>query len=930
MYASPVALDFRILGPLEVHDGDRLVRLGGDRQRALLALLLLRASSPASALELAEALWPDAPLDRDGTLQVLVHRLRRSLGDGVALRRDAHGYALDVGPDGLDAARFEALVRRARGELATGDDEAATATLREALAAWRGPALADVVHERFAEVEAARLDELRLCAEEDRVEAELRLARHAALVAELEALADAHPTRERLQAALMLALYRSGRQAEALERYRRARVVLLDELGLEPGPALRALEGAILRQDRTLDVEAPHLRARRHLPAPATPLVGRRGELDAIATDVRRGARLLTLTGPGGIGKTRLAVQAAHELAEVFDDGVWFVALDAVTDPALVPAAIAGALGVEVPAGRAVEDALRDHLRPLRLLVVVDSFEVVDDAAPLVADLLAAASGLVVLATSRAPLRLYGEHERAVPPLDLEGEAVPLFVARARARDSAFRDDGADRAALAEICRRLDCLPLAIELAAARTRGSSPRRLAEDLPGALELASGARDLPARQRTLRATIAWSYDLLRDAEQALFDRLAVFPGGGRREDVRIVCDAADGAIDALLDQSLARERRGGDGETRVVMLATVREYAAERLAARGEADARRERHAERLVALAEEAEADYAAGRAPTAWLDRFDAERDNVRAALAWAHGAGCVELELRLASALRFSWQLRGRLDEGLRALDRALGSPGGSTRARARALYAAGVLRYRQLDLGRASACWEAALPLFRELGDAIDVARCLGELGNVAAEARDYDRARELLGGSTEAFRAAGDELRLAQSIANLGDLALRRGELGEAAALLSEAAVLHRRMDDEESLTFTVYTLAVVVHQQGDAVEARRLWGESLAVGHAIGYPECVGYGLSALGVLDVAEGAPERGAPLLALADALFEGIGAGMQEAERARHDEAVAAARAVLGDEAYERAAAEGRAMPVDDAVALALAAPGG
>jgi predicted ATPase/DNA-binding SARP family transcriptional activator len=569
-----VAVEFRILGPLEVlDDHGRPLILGGAKQRALLAVLLLHAGQVVSAERLVDELWGEEPSERArSVLQVHVANLRKVLEParprrsavGV-LRTQPPGYLVEVGHDDLDLGRFERLAEQGRAALAAGDPEEAAGLLRAALELWRGPALADVVLKANGQGEVARLEERRLAALEDRIQAELAAGRHHELVGELEALIVAHPLRERLHGQLLLALYRSGRQAEALAGYRRMRETLAEELGIDPSRPLQELERAILAQDPTLDwvpaaanadqpaaVVQPMPRRRPStLPVPPTPLVGREQALAEVTALVRQGdARLVTLTGVGGTGKTRLALQAAAELAGAFPDGAWFVALAPVADPQLVLPTLAQTLGVKEAGGQPLDERLREDLHARRLLVVLDNFEHLLAAAPAVTGLLAACPNLSVLATSRAALRVSGEQIYEVPPLavpDLDAldddaaleacadgllanHAVALFVARARAVRPGFALTAANAAAVATVCARLDGLPLALELAAARVRLLSAQDLQARLERRLELLTGGpRDLPARQQTLRATLDWSYDLLDSAEQRLLARLAVFAGG-----------------------------------------------------------------------------------------------------------------------------------------------------------------------------------------------------------------------------------------------------------------------------------------------------------------------------------------------------------------------------------------------------------------
>src|SRR5581483_6641662 len=450
--------------------------------------------------------------------------------------------------------------------------------------------------------EAERLEELRLTALELRYDAELACGRHDAVVAELEALTAEHPYRERFLHQRVLALYRCGRQAEALEVYRDARRVLADELGLEPGPALQELERAILRQEPSLEAPAAPTRSTRPLPVPATPLVGRRLELAAVAALFRdEGARLVTLTGTGGTGKTRLALAVAASLEPELRDGALFVSLAPVTDPELLVDTIAEALDVREGTTRSLAEGVTEHLRDRRMLLVLDNFEQLLAAAPFVADLLAAAPRLWILATSRAQLRLAAEREYPVPPFDtpdadvpfealVKADALRLYAARAQAVEPAFELDPANAAEVARVCSRLDGLPLAIELAAARAKLLAPAEILERLEREPNLLpSGPRDAPARQQTLAATIRWSYDLLGPDERVAFARLGVFVGGCTLEAAEGVCDVTLETLSALVDNNLLRRRNG-----RFMMLETVRHFAVECLEESG-ADELRRRHA-----------------------------------------------------------------------------------------------------------------------------------------------------------------------------------------------------------------------------------------------------------------------------------------------------------------------------------------------
>ena len=713
-------MQFRILGPIEARLDDGPAALGAPKQRGLLALLLVHRRRVVTAEQLIDGLWGEAPpASALQSLQVYVHGLRRALG-AERIETAGRGYRVVVEEDELDLDRFERTLERGRAALEAGRTDDAVDDLREALSIWRGPALADLPEETRRAAEAERLEELRLTALELRYDAELAGGRHDAVVAELETLTAEHPYRERFLEQRLVALYRCGRQTEALEVYRSAREVLAEELGLDPGPALQELERSILQQDPSLAAPEPPTRSTRPLPVPPTPLVGRRLELAAVGSLFRdEGARLVTLTGPGGTGKTRLGLAVAHELEPELRDGALFVSLASVSSPELLVPSIADAL--EVREGeRNLAEGVIEHLRGQRMLLVLDNFEQILPAAPFVGELLAAAPRLWILATSRAPLRLAAEREYPVPPFDapdaglpfetlVKADAVRLFVARAQAVDPGFELDVASASEVARVCERLDGLPLAIELAAARAKLLAPGQILERLEREPNLLpSGPRDAPARQQTLAATIRWSFDLLGPAESEAFVRLGVFVGGCTLEAAEGICDVTLESLGALVDNNLLPSdatvvfmmpRDGSPLRRRTVRAGRRRRGAA---ATRGLADRAGRDLAERTLA-----------GEDMTAWLDRIQPEHDNIRAALAWslAHEP---ELTLRQASKLRLFWEVRGNFREGLNWIEEALPyAEGLSPEVRFSALAASGAIATRLGDLDLAQERKEAALAL-------------------------------------------------------------------------------------------------------------------------------------------------------------------------------------------------------------------------
>jgi predicted ATPase/DNA-binding SARP family transcriptional activator len=927
-----VPLEFRILGPLEVcgEDGGALL-LGGRKRRALLALLLLNRNELVPSDRLLEEVWGGSnPASAAPSLQVYVSQLRKLLGGSDLLQTRSGGYSLVVDDEQVDAARFERHLREGKQLLTSGEAERAAGRLQEALALWRGAPLADLAYEHFAQSEIARLEDLRLTAREERLEAELALGRHAEVVGEIETLVAEQPLRERLRGQLMIALYRTGRQADALAAYQGARRTLVDELGLEPSPELKELEAAILRQDPALAVEPPELRARRHLPAPTTALVGRDKELAELEALLRRGTpRLITLTGAGGIGKTRLAIQAASALVDRFVDGVFFVGLAPLSHPELVPSTIARRLGVQERAGRPLLESLKEHVRDKRLLLLLDNFEHVDDAAPVVGELLAEAPGLKALVTSRALLHLYGEHEYPVPPLT-EEEAVELFAMRAEAVRAGFELDGT-RPHVLELCRSLDCLPLAVELAAARSGEFSPAQMREVLPRRLELATrGARDLPARQQTLRATIEWSYGLLERSEQTLHARLSVFAGGCSLTAAQLVCDADLGELASLVEKNLLLEREQADGEARFDMIETIREYSAEQLEEAGDAELVRRRHAEHLLALGLQAKPELKRANAG-AWMVSLEEEHDNFRVALDWS-----LEHEpdwyLRLVDALFRFWVSRGHMREGLRRCERGRAAAGGDARARAELLQLGASFAFTCQEFLLARSLGEEALALFRELDEITDAARVLMLLGIVRSAEGEHAQGLALLEEGAALAREGGDDVVIAFVLCNLGYVALVAGDRERAKAASLEALELHRASPPELQRANTLGqahgTLGLVALFEGRLVEARAHLAETLSL--SLQFHELAGLPatFTRLAALAASEGDFERAAWLLGAADALCErtDVELGLEPPlETELHEQTESEARRNLTDEEFSRAREEGRKLPVEEAAAAVL-----
>jgi len=686
---------------------------------------------------------------------------------------------------------------------------------------------------------------------------------------------------------------------------------------------------------RTLDARP------NNLPAQLTSFVGREEEIAEIGK-VLGLTRLLTLTGAGGTGKTRLALHVATEVLTEYPDGAFFVDLSSVTDPALVPSAVAGALGVPEVAGRSVLEGVKDHLRDKELLLVVDNFEQVAEAGPVIEELLTSARKLKVLVTSRVVLSLRGEQEYGVPPLEPPDpgrlpdlptlrrfEAVRLFTERALAVRPRFRVTEGNAPAVAEITARLDGLPLAIELAATRTKVLTPEEILTRLDKRLSiLTSGARTLPERQRTLRGAIAWSHDLLDETDRRLFARLSVFTGGWTLGSAEAVCDpegldALDG-LTSLVDQSLVRRTEPDDGHPRFTMLETIREFGQEQLRIAGDLDLILRRHAEHFLALAVEAEPHLTADDQGE-WLDRCEREHANIRAALRWAIEAGEADRAQEAAGALWRFWQQRGHLAEGRGCFEDILAvqSAQGPTPARAKALIGAAGMAWWQQDRRAAGASYAQALAIERELGDPARLAEALYNLAFVVA-GDDVGSATRLLEESLDLFRQVGDERGMAQVLAMLVMPDAQAGNWEPVIDSLEEAVEIWRRLGDRLHLAFDLLWLGFAHGRVGHRDEARSAALGSLELFLEADNPTGIGIAFTDLAFLATWEGRHEDAIRLAAASKSLNERVGGPPGAIGGLLEGDPVAEARAHLSEDAAERAWEEGLAMSVDEAAALA------
>jgi predicted ATPase/DNA-binding SARP family transcriptional activator len=922
--------------------------------------------------------WPELPEKRARNgLNKTLHFLRSHLGADVVVSRGTVDVGLDPGSVWCDAASFEEALEGRR--------------FAEAIELYEGPFLdgfhvsdaaefehwVDRQREHFELRYAAALEELavRAAQRED----------WAASVELWRKLVDLDPSNSRAVIGLMEGLESSGERAAALQEAERLAKVLREEFEAEPDIEVEAFADRLRQAPRALPPR--HEDAPRHLPWQPDPLVGRERETVRLRQMIEDPTvRLITLTGPGGAGKTRLAIHVAREVLDRFPDGVFFVSLGTLRDAGLVGVTIARTIGVSPAPGAEVLDSLRASLKRLRCLLVLDGFETVQPAADVIADLLEETDHLEVVVTSRAVLRLRGERVFPVPPLrvpdrehvpgvaDLrEYGAIRLFIQRAQAADPEFELTDENRRAVAGICAGLDGLPLAIELAAARVRLLEPSMILSRLGQRFELLRGGpRDLPERQQTLRRTFDWSYDLLSESQRRLFRHLCVFVGGCSLEAVRRVCypENDDEAVvlddlSSLVDNSLLRQVSVFEDEPRFEMLDTIREYGRRLLADGGELADLQRSHALYFLELAERAEPGLA-GKRQAVWLDRLEPEFANVQAVLDWALEWGEIELAVRLGSALWWFMWLRGHFTEMRWRLDQALARRSllpaslqanlmiargaiasvNGEHERAMALYqeALGVERERlgvrqvtqvlrsmayalsrRGEYKRATELLDECLALSREMESPTEVTAALRGLAKMALHLRDYERADQLYNEALDLSRAHADRNGVVWALHGLGEVARHRGDFDGAAALLEEGLRICGEFDSKPGTAYLRLASAHVARYQGDLGEARRRYQEALRLLYELGNRRRVAICLFGLAALDVRENAFERALVFMGAVDPMSETGGIQLAPVDQAEYERAVVEIRSRMEDTEIERLRQTGREMELERVLELAL-----
>ncbi len=938
-------LEVRLLGDMRVSLDGAVITVIPGRQRLLLARLALAEGRFVQVSQLIDDLWEDQPPDSAlNALQVYVSALRKLLRP-AAVRTRGRSYALDSAAV-IDVVEFRQEITAGLSAASSADDKAASSWLDRGLSRWTGLPCQDLDEVGFIRAARTGLADLHLSGMEARAMVRIGQGEAREVVPELRELAEQHPYRESLYAQLILALAVSGRQVEALAAYDRIRAELAEEFGVDPGEALRSAQAAVLRNELPgppsgrLSAQ-PVSRPPSNLPVALTSFVGREREMAEIIESFG-GARLLTLTGTGGCGKTRLAVSVAEAVLGRYRDGVWLIELSSHTDLDGLLQAVALTLSVREAPGSGLIGTLLQHLRDQDILLVLDNCEhLLGACAEFSMRALSAGPGVRILATSRKRLGVPGEIEWPVPALQVpdleripplgrlvECASVRLFTDRAKAVLPGFNLTESNAAAVAAVCARLAGIPLAVELAAARVRVLSMAQIAARLDTQLGLLSDAtRYGPLRQQTLRKTMDWSFDLLTSGEQELFVRLSVFAGSfGLEAAEEMAGDDASGldVFSGLVIHSLVVVDHD-EHSARYHLLEPVRQYAAQRLTEGGDTGNVRARHAAYYLRLAEAAEDNLNGGLEQATWFHLLDLERDNLRAAVRELCQTNDIPGVARLVSALWRVFLVQGSLNEGSQLLDLALGDPSVTGLVRARALRARGVFAHELCDYDQAARSYTESLELFSSTDAKHDAAGVLANLGLLAANQFEFDRAAQFMEKSLRLRRALDDALGIALSLDNLGMLALDQGDLPRARDFLEESLEMFRLGHDMVGESVALNNLSRVAMRQGDMDGALELYHKGLDLNRELADQWSTGYCLQGLAEIAVSRAQMTDAASLLGAAAMLRERTGEVLAPADEVEYRKLLAVVKTALGTAEFQQAWSQGRAHATADPIGYGL-----